>query len=136
MPSLQRVAIGAARLVHTDDLAALRKLVGDEHVLQDGIEAYTVDWTRSHVGGGAVCLPRTTMEVSAVLGFCNEQGIGVVPQGGNTSLVGGAVGRSQGDLILSMRRMNRIIDIDVSSRCGLSKTWLRAFSLTCNALHF
>jgi D-2-hydroxyglutarate dehydrogenase len=81
----------------------------------DDLEAYTSDWTRLYSGGTCVCFPSDTTEVSRVLKYCNEQQIGVVPQGGNTGLVGGAVARNPHELIVSLRRMNRIIEIDVDS---------------------
>ena len=56
------------------------------------IEKYTIDWTTFYRGGSVVCFPRSTRDVSNILMFCNENKIGVVPQGGNTGLVGGAVG--------------------------------------------
>jgi D-2-hydroxyglutarate dehydrogenase len=50
-----------------------------------------------------------------VLKYCDDHKIGVVPQGGNTGLVGGAVARNPHELIISLRRMNRIIEIDAAS---------------------
>lgn len=51
--------------------------------------------------------PRTTAEVVAILKACNETGTAVVPQGGNTGLVGGQIS-TKGEVILSLRRMNRV----------------------------
>lgn len=78
-------------------------------------ESHTSDWTRLYAGGGSVCFPRDTGEVSRLLRYCNDHGIGVVPQGGNTGLVGGGVGRSDSEVIVSLSKMNRVIDIDVDS---------------------
>lgn len=105
-----------ARSSHAHHIFALQSLVGKEHVLHRDIDAYTVDWTKSYSGGGAVCCPGSTAEVAAVLQYCNAEGIGVVPQGGNTGLVGGGVGRSDRDLILSLRRMNSVLAVDDDSR--------------------
>ena len=56
-----------------------------------------------------VLLPATTAEVAAVVAECRELGIGIVPQGGNTGLCGGAVAGGDGlQVILSLRRLNRI----------------------------
>lgn len=112
-PLMQR---GARACLHTDDVIALRSLLGKENVLDHDIDKYTTDWTKSYRGGGVVCLPGNTADVSAVLQYCNNRGIGVVPQGGNTGLVGGAVGRSAQELILSLSRMNRIFEVDADTR--------------------
>ncbi len=61
----------------------------------------------------AVVCPASTEEVSAILKICNEARIAVVPQGGNTGLVGGGVPHGTGtEIVLSMSRMNRIRGID------------------------
>lgn len=62
-----------------------------------------------------VLMPTSTAEVAAVIGHCCRHGIGVVPQGGNTGLVGGAVARStpaKPQIILSARRMSSIRELD------------------------
>jgi FAD/FMN-containing dehydrogenase len=57
--------------------------------------------------------PADAVEVAAILRICNETGTALVPQGGNTSLVGGSIPISDGDeVILSLRRLNRILDVD------------------------
>jgi FAD/FMN-containing dehydrogenase len=55
-------------------------------------------------------LPRTTAEVAAVVGLCAEAGVAIIPQGGNTGLVGGQI--PQGELLLSTERMSAIRDLD------------------------
>jgi len=66
-----------------------------------------------HGRARAVVSPASISEVAAVMRLCNERGIGVVPQGGNTGRCGGAVPQEAGsEIILSLRRMNRIRDID------------------------
>ena len=59
-------------------------------------------------------MPTSTDHVSKLLEFCNEKKIGVVPQGGNTGLVGGQVG-DDNQLIISLERLNKIHEIDVSA---------------------
>lgn len=94
--------------------AAIAQIVGEEQVLhtKDDMDSYTHDWTRNYSGGSLVCFPQNTAEVSSLMKYCNTHKIGVVPQGGNTGLVGGGVGTSRGELILSLRRMNKIIELD------------------------
>lgn len=55
-------------------------------------------------------LPKSTAEVSAVVGICAEAGIAITPQGGNTGLVGGQI--PQGEILLSTERMRAIRDLD------------------------
>lgn len=59
-----------------------------------------------------VARPCSTAEVSKVLSLCNENGVHVVPQGGNTGLVGGSVLGSDNGIILSLDRMNAILKLD------------------------
>lgn len=58
-----------------------------------------------------VLRPRTAKEVSAVLKYCNEKRIAVVPQGGNTGLVGGSV-PVHDEIVLSLQSMNQIRTFD------------------------
>lgn len=55
-------------------------------------------------------LPRSTAEVSAVVGICAASGVAITPQGGNTGLVGGQI--PQGEILLSLERMHALRDID------------------------
>jgi FAD/FMN-containing dehydrogenase len=92
----------------------LAGIVGDEHVLVDpGVAAgYLTDWTGRFAGASpAVVRPGTVEEVAAVLAACNEAGAAVVPQGGNTGLVGGSVPLG-GEVVLSLRRLSDIEPVD------------------------
>ncbi len=61
----------------------------------------------------AVALPRTVEQISRLLAFCNDNRVGVVPHGGNTSYCGGATPDESGSqLVLSLRRLNRIRNVD------------------------
>ena len=73
---------------------ALAAIVGEQHVLADDAAAgFSVDWTGRFQGRAlAVVRPRDTAEVAAVLTLCTDAGRPVVPQGGNTGLVGVPVG--------------------------------------------
>ena len=63
-------------------------------------------------GAGQLALkPKTTEEVSEVLKYCNEEKLAVVPQGGNTGLVGGSVPVFD-EIILSLQLMDRVINVD------------------------
>ncbi|MBA2338583.1 MAG: FAD-binding oxidoreductase [Acidimicrobiia bacterium] len=93
-------------------LQALASIVGDEHVLTDPdlVTGYVTDWTGRFTGAvKAVVRPGTTEEVCTVLAQCYQEGVAVVPQGGNTGLVGGGVPRS-GEVVLSMLRLDEVTD--------------------------
>ena len=100
----------------TDLLARLRTAIGADHVLTDGadVAAYVVDWTGVHAGRAlAVVRPGSTEEVAAVVTACHEAGVAIVPQGGNTGLVGGGVPDDSGDqVVLSLGRMRSVRDVD------------------------
>lgn len=92
----------------------LEAILGPDHVITDpAIRAsYEVDWTRRYRGEAALVLrPATTDQVSAALAACSEAGLPVVPQGGNTGLVGGSIPRA-GEAVLSLRRLDAIEDLD------------------------
>lgn len=89
-------------------------MVGDAHVLIDGesLRNYSHDETEAlSYLPEVVIRPRTTQEVSAILRFCNENRIPVTPRGAGTGLSGGALPH-KGGVLLSMNRMNSILDID------------------------
>lgn len=100
-----------------------RAIVGHDHVLvDDDVRAgYETDWTGRYGGScSAVVRPADTTQVAAVVATCNELGVDVIPQAGNTGLVGGgvprrAVRRSRPVIVLSMRRLASISDIDTAS---------------------
>jgi FAD/FMN-containing dehydrogenase len=95
-------------------LRRLREIVGPEHVLTDGdaTAPYCVDWTGRFRGATqAVLRPGGTAEIAAVVALCREHRVGLVPQGGNTGLVGGSVPLA-GELVLSLRRLSAIEGVD------------------------
>ena len=100
-----------------DKLAELRSIVGKANVLTEPAEVagYLVDWSnRFHGKTLAVVRPADTQEVADVLAWANATGTPVVPQTGNTSLVGGGTPSQKGDaIVLSLTRMNKIEEIDI-----------------------
>src|SRR6201996_4151942 len=94
-------------------LRSLASIVGEPHVLTgDATAGYAVDWTGRFAGHTpAVVRPREVAEVAAVLALCTGAGLPVVPQGGNTGLVGGGVPR-HGEVVLSLTRLNRVGPVD------------------------
>ena len=100
----------------TDLLDRLRDAVGEAHVLsaEADVAPYVVDWTGVHRGSAlAVVRPGSTDEVAAVLRACHETRTPVVPQGGNTGLVGGGVPDPSGrQVVLSLGRMRTVREVD------------------------
>ncbi len=97
-------------------VAAFAGVVGTRHVLTDpALIAGALVEPRGLYRGKALAVvrPGTTQEVAAVAAFCNEARIGIVPQGGNTGLVGGQTPDLSGDqIILSTQRLKAIREVD------------------------
>jgi len=97
-------------------LPAIRAIVGDRGLLTDPADtaAYAQDWRKLYAGRtAAVIRPANTTEVAAVVRLAAQAGVALVPQGGNTSMVGGATPLEDGsELVLSLSRLNRVRDID------------------------
>ena len=105
---------GPARTVDADLVDRLAGVVGAGHVLlAPGDRAgFEVDWTGRFRGEAlAVVRPGSTAEVAGVVEACARAGVAIVPQGGNTGLVGGAVPPS-GAVLVSLRRLVSIEDVD------------------------
>ena len=101
-------------------IGQLRQAVGSSGVISDPDEmaGYLTDWRNAYTGtAAAVVRPGSTEEVAAVVKLCHQAGVAVVPQGGNTGLCGGAVPDSSGrQLVLSLTRLRRILDLDVANQ--------------------
>jgi FAD/FMN-containing dehydrogenase len=95
----------------------LADIVGAANVLtapQD-TKPYFTDWRRQY-SAAAECVvrPASTQEVSQVVAVCAQEDVAIVPQGGNTGLVGGSVPTgARRELVLALGRMNRIRAFDV-----------------------
>jgi FAD/FMN-containing dehydrogenase len=100
-------------------VARIREMLGEAACLTDphAIAPYLTDFRRLYLGRTPlVALPATTSDVSAVLAICNELRVGVVPHAGNTSYCGGATPSPEGgEIVVAMRRLNRIRDIDAAN---------------------
>lgn len=95
---------------------ALGAIVGPAQVLTGTADTarYTADWRRNFPGAArAVVRPANTREVSRVVALCAAQGVAVVPQGGNTGLVGGSTPDASGrEVVLSLDRMSAVRRVD------------------------
>jgi FAD/FMN-containing dehydrogenase len=98
-------------------------LLGPKGVVTDpdDISPWTSDWRgRYHGAAMAILSPASTQEVADTVKLAAERGIALVPQGGNTSMVGGATPPADGSaLILSLRRMNHIRSLSPDDNLAL-----------------
>ena len=78
----------------------------------DDLSTYNVDWMGKYFGHSPVVLkPKSTEEVSGILKWCWERRLAVVPQGGNTGLVGGSVPLKD-EIVISLGNMNNVRSFD------------------------
>lgn len=95
-------------------LEPLAQIVGAQHLITDGgrLRRYTEELRGRYSSEClAVVLPADTAQVAAVVECCADASVGIVPQGGNTGAVGGAVARA-GQIILNLGRINRVEEVD------------------------
>ncbi|KAH7836090.1 hypothetical protein Vadar_032608 [Vaccinium darrowii] len=100
--------------INADDITKFKEILGEKNVVQDEerLLAANTDWMRKYKGSSTLVLqPRTTEEVSWILKYCNSRCLAVVPQGGNTGLVGGSVPVFD-EVIITMGSMKNIISFD------------------------
>jgi len=99
--------------VTDETIRKLKDIVGDENILSEHLmdyghdETHVLDWVPPEV----VVKPRSRTEVSEILKMANQEIIPVTPRGGGTGLSGGAV-PIYGGIVLSLERMNKILEID------------------------
>src|SRR5437870_11201173 len=122
-----------AVIARRDEIAAsLRVIVPGEAVIVSEPErrAYESDGlTAYHQPPLVVVLPSTTAQVAAVLRYCRDEGIKVVPRGAGTSLSGGALPLADG-VLLGMAKFNRILDIDYANRCVVAQPGVTNLAIT------
>ncbi|KAF9068060.1 FAD-binding domain-containing protein [Rhodocollybia butyracea] len=76
------------------------------------LDIYNNDWMGKYKGSSTTVLkPKTTQQVSEIVKWCNERRIGIVPQGGNTGLVGGSVPVND-EVVISLQNMNSVRSFD------------------------
>ncbi|MGF1549419.1 MAG: FAD-binding oxidoreductase, partial [Sphingomonadaceae bacterium] len=106
-------------------LDALEALLGAKGFTADPEEMapWLVDWRGRYRGAAAALLsPASTGEVARTVALCAAEGVAIVPQGGNSSMVGGATPGPEGDaLLLSLRRMDRIRRLDAEADLAIAE---------------
>ncbi|PZQ23225.1 MAG: hydroxyacid dehydrogenase [Sphingopyxis macrogoltabida] len=102
---------------------ALADLLGDKGYTEDAaaMAPWLVDWRGKYHGAAAAMLsPADTAEVAAAVRLCAAAGAAIVPQGGNSGMVGGATPDASGNqLLLSLRRMDHIRAIDADAELAI-----------------
>jgi FAD/FMN-containing dehydrogenase len=102
-----------------ETIDAFIRIVGAEHAIRDAeaMTPYLVEWRDRYRGKAALVLrPGETEEVSAILEHADATRTAIVPQGGNTGLVGGQIPFETGhEVVVSLERLNRVRDIDLAS---------------------
>ncbi|CDW78252.1 d-lactate dehydrogenase mitochondrial precursor [Stylonychia lemnae] len=96
------------------DIEFFSGVLGPENIIQehDEIKPYNIDFTKKYVGQCSLVLtPQNEKQIQEILKYCNEKKLAVVPQGGNTGLVGGSV-PLQDEIVISTKKLNKIIDFD------------------------
>jgi FAD/FMN-containing dehydrogenase len=114
-----RSTISTARDAAPDTvLRRFCEIVGPEYAISDAEQQlpYLREWRDLYAGRAALVVrPGSTKEVAQILATANEAGIGIVPQGGNTGLVGGQIPSPTGtEVVLSLGRMTRVRGIDAA----------------------
>lgn len=92
-------------------------LLGTENVYSDKAHliAYSYDATRERFEPDAVLFPRHEQDVSAILKYCNEHRIVIVPRGAGSGFTGGALPASGGIVLAFEKHMNKILEIDMQN---------------------
>ena len=90
--------------------------LGDQHVLVSDADkaGYLVEWRDKYFGQAAAVLrPKTVQEISTIVKIANAKNVALVPQGGNTGLVGGQIAfDAERQFVVNMSRMNTVREID------------------------
>ena len=105
------------KAVAPDLITRFAAIVGERHAITDpsDVAPYVAEERGLYHGHSPLVLrPGSTAEVSAILKLANETATPIVPQGGNTGLVGGQTPHA-GEIVLSLKRMDRIREVDATS---------------------
>ena len=131
--SLKMPEPDAAVLARRDDIVeALRRIVPGEGVISEEAELRPFEsdgLTAYRQPPMVVVLPETVKQVSAILRWCHEQGVKVVPRGAGTSLSGGALPLADG-VLLGMAKFNRVLDISYDDRIAVVQPGVTNLAIT------
>lgn len=98
-----------------NDIQFFRNLIGKENVLTSDLELYASDETEKlQFFPDIVLKPKTAEEISKIAKYCNQELLPITPRGAGTGLAGGAL-PIKGGVLLSVERMNQILEIDTQN---------------------
>jgi glycolate oxidase len=128
MPTPDAVTIGR----RSEIAAAMRRFVSAEGVIvqADALRAYESDGLTAYRQVPLlVVLPEDTQQVAAILRWCHDNGVKVVPRGAGTSLSGGALPLADA-ILLGLSRLNRILEIDYEERLAIVQPGVANLAIT------
>jgi glycolate oxidase len=114
----------------------LRAVVGAEGVIDSPADRLVYERDASFFERGLpdlIVLPRDTRQVAEVVGLCAEQGVGIVPRGAGTGLVGGCVTR--GGVVVATTRLREVVEINARNRFALVESGVTPATLNARLLH-
>ena len=130
---MQMPAPDQAVLDRRDDIcAALKKLVPAACVIdsRESMRAFDSDGLSAYRQLPlAVVLPETVEQIAAVMKWCHQQGVKIVPRGAGTSLSGGALPLEDA-VLLGLGKFNRILEIDYDNRCVVAQPGVTNLAIT------
>ena len=118
-------------------IADLRAMTGPEGVIssEDELRAFECDGLNIYRQLPlAVILPETTAEVSAVLRYCHDNGVKIVPRGAGTGLSGGALPLADA-ITIGLGKFNRVLEIDYENRCAVVQPGVTNLGITQAVQH-
>src|SRR4051794_13156419 len=118
-------------------LAGLSRLVAPEALIvsDDERRAFETDGLTAYRRMPlAVVLPSSTAEVSAIMRFCNENGVKIVARGAGTSLAGGAIPQEDA-IVLGVAKMNRVLDLDFANRTARVQSGITNLAISQAVAH-
>jgi FAD/FMN-containing dehydrogenase len=127
-PSSTALPSAAGNALPDGVLRRFCEIVGPDHALSDPDlqMPYLREWRDLYAGRAALVLrPASTAEVAEILGIANQARIGVVPQGGNTGLVGGQIPDASGSqVVLSLSRLTHVRSVDAAGNAMIVEAGL------------
>jgi glycolate dehydrogenase FAD-linked subunit len=108
-------------MIDSKHIEYFNKIVGKENIYSDKAHliAYSYDATREHFEPDAVLFPRNENDISAILKYCNEHKIVIVPRGAGSGFTGGALPSSGGIVLALEKHMNKILEIDMKNMVAI-----------------
>jgi glycolate oxidase len=138
MTSLQMPKVEKSIISNKDKIVSdIGKIIKEENILShnDEIKPYETDALAAYKQTPlVVVLPETVEEVSAVLKYCNENKIKVVPRGAGTGLSGGSLPLAD-CVLLAMGKFNKILELDYKNRCVVAQPCVTNLSITQAVQH-